>query len=156
MSRIAGAPGSKRQVQGYNGLNAAQPVCPWGSTRTFQLKAGVSWELGLRRGVAVHSRGRHLREGRILRSHGKDTARVREQQPPHQLQHYDQGPNKVGKNFKEFGRVRNVTKGQDDKDSRLKKGIVSSHRSQYKRIHRELCGDRSEVDKDAQNWRLNW
>ena len=144
----------KQRVQGSTGSNAAQLSCLQGSTRTFQPKAGVSWELGLRHGVTMHPRGRHLREGRILRSHGKDTTKVREQQPPHQLQHYDQGPIKAGKNFKEVGSVGNFTQGQVNKGSRVKKGIVSNRQSQYKRVHRELCGDRREADRNAQKWKL--
>ena len=92
--------GYKWRVQGSNGLNAAQLSHPWGSTRTFQrTQAGVSWAHGLRHGVTMHPRGRHLREGRILRSHGTSTHLEREQQPPHQLQHYNRGPKGCGKNF---------------------------------------------------------
>ena len=58
--------GNNWQVQGSNGLTAAQPDQPWGSTLTFQLHAGVSWAHGLRHGVAMHPRGRHLREGMAL------------------------------------------------------------------------------------------
>ena len=49
--------GNNCQVQGSNGLNAAQPDQPWGSTLTFQPRAGVSWVQGLRHGVAMHPRG---------------------------------------------------------------------------------------------------
>ena len=75
--------GSKWQVQGYNGkgmqfyMPTAQPDHPWGSTRTFQSTAeqgtGVSWVHGLRHGVTMHPRGRHLREGMILLIHGGAT-----------------------------------------------------------------------------------
>ena len=58
--------GTNWQVQGFNGSNAAQPDQPWGSTLTFQPSAGVSWVLGLRHGVAMHPRGRHLRGDRTL------------------------------------------------------------------------------------------
>ena len=74
------------QVQGYNGLNAAQPDQPWGSTLTFQriAKRGAGAARVLSRGVTMHPRGRHLREGRVLRSHGKSPALAREQLPPQQ------------------------------------------------------------------------
>ena len=75
-----------QQVQGSNGSNAAQFDCPQGSTLTFQHNVGVSWAQGLRHGVAMHPRGRHLREGRIPWSHGKSHSQVRERQPPHQPQ----------------------------------------------------------------------
>ena len=55
-------------VQGYNGSNAAQLSQPWGSTLTFQRHAGVSCVQGLRHGVAMHPRGRHLREDMTLAS----------------------------------------------------------------------------------------
>ena len=71
----------KRQVQGYNGSNAAQPSRLQGSTLTFQLYAGVPWVQGLRHGVTMHPRGRHLREGRIPWSHGTSHTPTREQQP---------------------------------------------------------------------------
>ena len=58
--------GYKRQVKGSNGRSSAQLVRPRGSTLTFQLNAGVSWVHGLRHGVAMHPRGRHLREDRTL------------------------------------------------------------------------------------------
>ena len=58
--------GTNWRVQGSNGPNAAQPDQPWGSTLTFQLYAGVSWVHGLRHGVAMHPRGRHLRGDRTL------------------------------------------------------------------------------------------
>ena len=70
------------QGQGSNGLNAAQPDHPWGSTRTFRPKAGVSWALGLRHGVTMHPRGRHLREDRILLTHGGATHQRRSIQKP--------------------------------------------------------------------------
>lgn len=50
--------GYKWHVQGYTGPNAAQLDHPQGSTRTFRHKAGVSWVLGLRHGVTMHTRGR--------------------------------------------------------------------------------------------------
>ena len=74
------------QVQGSNGLNSAQPSHPRGSTLTFQHIVGVSWARGLRHGVTMHPRGRHLREDRTLLPHGKDSTLEREQQPPHQQQ----------------------------------------------------------------------
>ena len=66
-------------------MNAAQLVRPWGATLTFQLYTGVPWVHGLRHGVTMHPRGRHLREGMIPWSHGKSRTKAREQQPPHQL-----------------------------------------------------------------------
>ena len=72
------------QVQGYNGSNSAQLSHPRGSTLIFQPTGGVPWELGLRYGVTMHPRGRHLREDRTLLPHGKDSTQEREQQPPHQ------------------------------------------------------------------------
>ena len=65
---------SKWQLQGPNGSNSAQLDHLQGSTRTFQPIAkqeiGVSWAHGLRHGVTMHPRGRHLREGMILLIHG--------------------------------------------------------------------------------------
>ena len=77
--------GTNWQVQGYNGSNAAQPDQPWGSTVTFQRNAGVSWVLGLRHGVAMHPRGRHLREGMTLLPTWESRTE-REQQPNYQRQ----------------------------------------------------------------------
>ena len=68
---------------GYNGFNAAQLGRPQGSTLTFQHKVGVSWVHGLRHGVTMHPRGRHLREGMIPWSHGKRHTQACEQQPNH-------------------------------------------------------------------------
>ena len=73
--------GSRQRVQGTNGSNAAQLSCPQGSTLTFQHKAGVSCGTGLRHGVTMHPRGRHLRGGMTLLSHGTYKATAREQQP---------------------------------------------------------------------------
>ena len=70
--------GTNWQVQGYNGSNAAQPSQPWGSTLTFQRKAGVSWVLGLRHGVTMHPRGRHLRGDRTLLLTWKSNTQARE------------------------------------------------------------------------------
>ena len=83
--------GTNWQVQGSNGLNAAQLDQPWGSTLTFQPRVGVSWVHGLRHGVTMHPRGRHLREGRVPWSHGTSHTQAREQQPPHQP-HYMKTP----------------------------------------------------------------
>ena len=75
------------QVQGTNGLNPAQPSHPQGSTLTFQRKVGVSWAHGLRHGVTMHPRGRHLREGRILLAHGGATPQRSSHSPTqHNLQ----------------------------------------------------------------------
>ena len=74
--------GYKWQVQGYNGSNAAQLSHPWGSTLTFRRNAGVSWVLGLRHGVTMHPRGRHLRGGRTLLLTWRSHTLEREQQPP--------------------------------------------------------------------------
>ena len=73
--------GFKQRVQGFNGLNAAHLSCPQGSTLTFQHKAGVPCGIGLRHGVTMHPRGRHLREGMILLPHGTYNVTAREQQP---------------------------------------------------------------------------
>ena len=66
-------------IQGSNGSNAAQLSQPRGSTRTSQSTAmretDVSWVHGLRHGVTMHPRGRHLREGMILLVHGGITIR---------------------------------------------------------------------------------
>ena len=77
------------QVKGYNRTRVcactslAQPCRPRGSTRTFQQL--VNQEVGAsrvqRHGATMHPRGRHLREGRILWSHGTSTALAHEQQP---------------------------------------------------------------------------
>ena len=80
--------GTNWQVQGYNGLNAAQLVQPWGSTPTFQRKVGVSWAFGLRHGVAMHPRGRHLREGMAL-LFTWESRTEREQQPRRQHVYHD-------------------------------------------------------------------
>ena len=82
------------QARGSNGSNSAPPVQPQGSTLTFQHNAGVSWGTGLRHGVTMHPRGRHLREGMIPLSHGTYTRTASERQPQTQqlllLLHYDQ------------------------------------------------------------------
>ena len=72
--------GTNWQVQGTNGVNSAQPDQPWGSTLTFQPRAGVSCGTGLRHGVTMHPRGRHSREGMILPPHGMTHQTAREQQ----------------------------------------------------------------------------
>ena len=83
--------GYTRQVQGFTGLNAAQLSRPQGSTLTFKPRIGVSWVHGLRHGVAMHPRGRHLRECMSPWSHGKSHTQARKQQPPHQpIQLHDQ------------------------------------------------------------------
>ena len=79
--------GYTRQVQGSNGSNAAQPGRPQGSTLTFQHKAGVSCGTGLRHGVTMHPRGRHLREGMIPLPHGVTQRTAREQKCILLLQH---------------------------------------------------------------------
>ena len=58
--------GTNWQVKGSNRRAIAQLDQLWGSTLTFQPSVGVSWAHGLRHGVAMHPRGRHLREGMIL------------------------------------------------------------------------------------------
>ena len=64
--RTAGALGEQLTGTGVHRLEC-RPACqPWGSTLTFQHEAGVSWVHGLRHGVAMHPRERHLREGMIL------------------------------------------------------------------------------------------
>ena len=59
-------------VQGSNGWNAAQLSQPWGSTLTFQCtpKRGAGAARVLSRGMTMHPRGRHSREGVILLIHG--------------------------------------------------------------------------------------
>ena len=79
--------GTIGRYMGSNGTNAAQPSQPWGSTLTFQLHAGVSWVHGLRHGVTMHPRGRHLREVMTPWSHGMSHTQAREQLPPHQHNH---------------------------------------------------------------------
>ena len=88
--RTAGAPGEHLAGTGVQRLER-RPACqPWGSTLTFQRNAGVSWVHGLRHGVAMHPRGRHLREGMILLFTWRSHTQAREKQPPHkqQPQHY--------------------------------------------------------------------
>ena len=68
----------------------AQLDHPWGSTLTFQHKAGVSYGIGLRHGVTMHPRGTHLREGMILPPHGVTHQTAREQQPTIQHNNYHQ------------------------------------------------------------------
>ena len=82
--------GPTGKYMGSIGLNAAQPDQPWGSTLTFQriAKRGPRAARVLSRGVTMHPRGRHLREGGILRSHGKSPTLAREQHTP--LQPHDQ------------------------------------------------------------------
>ena len=63
--------GYKWQVQGSNGLNAAQLSHPWGSTLIFQRNAGVSWVFGLRHGVAMHRNVNRI----LLYIHGRATHR---------------------------------------------------------------------------------
>ena len=72
------------QVQGTNGSNSAPPSHPRGSTLTFQREVGVSWVLGLRHGVTMHPRGRHLREDMTLLSTWRGHSPEREKQPPFQ------------------------------------------------------------------------
>ena len=84
--------GTNWQVQGYNGLNAAQLSHPWASTLTFRRNAGVSWVLGLRHGVTMHPRGRHLRGDRILLPHGMTPITAREQKPTQQHYHNHWSP----------------------------------------------------------------
>ena len=81
--------GYTRQVQGSIGSSATQPSRPRGSTLTFQLHIGVPWVQGLRHGVTMHPRGRHLREGRIPWSHGKSHNPVREQLPQQTTQQHN-------------------------------------------------------------------
>ena len=64
--RAAGAPGKQRVGTGVQRLECRPAYQPWGSTLTFQPRAGVSWVQGLRHGVTMHPRGRHLREGMTL------------------------------------------------------------------------------------------
>ena len=73
--------GSKQREQGFNGSNAAQLDCPQGTTLTFQLNAGVPCVTGLRHGVTMHPRERHLRGVRIPLPHGLTNSTAREQQP---------------------------------------------------------------------------
>ena len=73
--------GSKPRIQGSNGSNAAQLNCPQGATLTFQRKAGVSCGTGLKHGVTMHPRGRHLREAITLMPHGMTQWTACEQQP---------------------------------------------------------------------------
>ena len=64
--RTAGLPGKQLAGTGVQRFER-RPVCqPWGSILIFQHKIAVSWAFGLRHGVAMHPRGRHLREGIIL------------------------------------------------------------------------------------------
>ena len=57
------------------------PHHPWGSTLTFQLDVGVPCGTGLRHGVTMHPRGRHLRGGMTLLPHGVTQRTACEQQP---------------------------------------------------------------------------
>ena len=79
--------GSEQRVQGSNGLNAAQLSCLQATTLTFQLKVGVPCVIGLRHGVTMHPRGRHLRGVRTPLPHGLTNPTAREQQTPIQLLH---------------------------------------------------------------------
>ena len=69
----------------------ALPHHPRGSTLTFQLNAGVPCGTGLRHGVIMHPRGRHLREGMILLPHGMThpTAREKQLELPLQQHYYN-------------------------------------------------------------------
>ena len=79
---------SRQQVR-WGAKWRANPDHPWGSTLTFQRKAGVSCGTGLRHGVTMHPRGRHLREGMILLPHGMTHRMARKQQPTTQHYHYN-------------------------------------------------------------------
>ena len=73
--------GYKQRVQGSTGSNAAQLSCPQDSTLVFQPRAGVSCGAGLRHGVTMYPRGRHLREDMTLLPHGLLQRTASEQQP---------------------------------------------------------------------------
>ena len=65
--------GYKWLLKGSNGRATAQPDHPRGSTRTFQFSPASQAADAARvlsRGVTMHPRGRHLREGMILLTHG--------------------------------------------------------------------------------------
>ena len=83
--------GTHGRYRGSNGSNSAQFSHPQGSTLTFQHNVGVSYETGLRHGVTMHPRGRHLREGMILPPHGTYTHEAREQQQPLHNNHNNDG-----------------------------------------------------------------
>ena len=84
-------------VQGSNSLNVAQLSQPRGSTLTFQHNAGVSYGTGLRHGVTMHPRGRHLREGRILLVHGGATTQQdNERAAPKRQKHKEQCGHEAG------------------------------------------------------------
>ena len=84
--RTAGAPGNQLIGTGVQRLERRPAYQPWGSTLTFQHRAGVSWVHGLRHGVAMHPRGRHLREGMILLFTWESHNQAREKQPTTQQQ----------------------------------------------------------------------
>ena len=91
------------QVQGTNGSNSARPVQPWGSTLTFQPRAGVSYGTGVKHWVTMHPRGRHLREGMILPPHGVTQQTAREQQSiTTQVYNNHQWPSSLEEWFKEW------------------------------------------------------
>ena len=73
--------GYTQRVQGSTGSNAAQFSCPQSPTLTFRHNAGVSWVNGLRHGVTMHPRGRHLSKGMTLLPHGLTHHTACEQQP---------------------------------------------------------------------------
>ena len=74
ISRCSGGPSGRCRGTTGKACNLAclppSLTIPRGSTRTFQSTAkqgtGVSWAHGLRHGMTMHPRGRHLREGMIL------------------------------------------------------------------------------------------
>ena len=82
--RTAGAPGEQLIGTGVQRFECRPAYQPWGSTLTFRHNAGVSWVHGLRHGVAMHPRGRHLREGMTLLFTWESHTTESEQQPTQQ------------------------------------------------------------------------
>ena len=119
---------------GSNGSNAARPCRPQGSTLTFQPRAGVPWVHGLRHGVTMHPRGRHLREGRIPWPHGTRQTLAREQLPTQPLQQHYQYRRRKG------------SEGRS-----LWKQVMIQHNhynpAQDRRKRREICQHQCNVDE---------
>ena len=142
------------RVQGSNGLNASQFSNIWGRTLSFQRNVGVSWVFGLRHGVAMHPRGRHLRESMTLLSSWESHTTAREQQPPPQSQHDNRQArsHKVSKDFGVETAIQNWKGIQQDQTTRqlckCKGGerICSCRRGfQHDRTIRRLEGNGSKL-----------
>ena len=97
-----------------------------------------------------------MREGRILRSHGKDTTRVREQQPPHQLQYYDQGPTEAGKKLKSMRETGKLLKARASERVVCKVGSCQSIEVKKRRIVEDVGKFRMKLSRMHCNGSEDW